>query len=151
MRISDWSSDVCSSDLSVFGIGGMVTIVYTCSALTQLVGGELADRYSLRGVYATVQWLQIPVILFAMTVIHPALVGVAALMVSLNVAGQPAENSLLAKYTRPQWRGRAFVVKFVLTLCVSSLGVAVIPVIYRSEEHTSELQSLMRISYAVFC
>src|SRR3546814_4505203 len=105
----------------------MVTIVYTCSALTQLVGGELADRYSLRGVYATVQWLQIPVILFAMTVIHPALVGVAALMVSLNVAGQPAENSLLAKYTPPQWRGR------------------------RSEEHTSELQSLMRISYAVFC
>src|SRR3546814_1729469 len=26
-----------------------------------------------------------------------------------------------------------------------------IPVIARSEEHTSELQSLMRISYAVFC
>src|SRR3546814_3334450 len=25
------------------------------------------------------------------------------------------------------------------------------PLIYRSEEHTSELQSLMRISYAVFC
>src|SRR3546814_9695648 len=26
-----------------------------------------------------------------------------------------------------------------------------IPAFYRSEEHTSELQSLMRISYAVFC
>src|SRR3546814_1733085 len=25
------------------------------------------------------------------------------------------------------------------------------PALYRSEEHTSELQSLMRISYAVFC
>src|SRR3546814_7673341 len=25
------------------------------------------------------------------------------------------------------------------------------PIAYRSEEHTSELQSLMRISYAVFC
>src|SRR3546814_7841106 len=25
------------------------------------------------------------------------------------------------------------------------------PVLHRSEEHTSELQSLMRISYAVFC
>src|SRR3546814_4041124 len=25
------------------------------------------------------------------------------------------------------------------------------PGVYRSEEHTSELQSLMRISYAVFC
>src|SRR3546814_3924479 len=31
------------------------------------------------------------------------------------------------------------------------LLVIVIVVICRSEEHTSELQSLMRISYAVFC
>lgn len=116
---------------SMLGIGGMVTIVYTASALSQLVGGELADRYALRSVYAAVQWLQIPVIVVAMLLIHPALVPVAALMVSLNVAGQAAENSLLAKYTPPQWRGRAFGGKFVLTLGVSSLGVAVIPVIYR--------------------
>src|SRR3546814_6775150 len=31
------------------------------------------------------------------------------------------------------------------------LGMASVPGSYRSEEHTSELQSLMRISYAVFC
>src|SRR3546814_4314054 len=30
-------------------------------------------------------------------------------------------------------------------------GDAVAPIATRSEEHTSELQSLMRISYAVFC
>src|SRR3546814_8823695 len=30
-------------------------------------------------------------------------------------------------------------------------GTLSAPVISRSEEHTSELQSLMRISYAVFC
>src|SRR3546814_3090926 len=30
-------------------------------------------------------------------------------------------------------------------------GVGVIHGVWRSEEHTSELQSLMRISYAVFC
>src|SRR3546814_6473034 len=33
------------------------------------------------------------------------------------------------------------------TMCSSSTW----PVLIRSEEHTSELQSLMRISYAVFC
>src|SRR3546814_5441993 len=32
--------------------------------------------------------------------------------------------------------------------CADALGRAVVA---RSEEHTSELQSLMRISYAVFC
>src|SRR3546814_10736430 len=30
-------------------------------------------------------------------------------------------------------------------------GSGVVSVVLRSEEHTSELQSLMRISYAVFC
>src|SRR3546814_2354924 len=30
-------------------------------------------------------------------------------------------------------------------------GVALMEIVSRSEEHTSELQSLMRISYAVFC
>src|SRR3546814_16088894 len=34
---------------------------------------------------------------------------------------------------------------------VQGVGVADIAVFARSEEHTSELQSLMRISYAVFC
>src|SRR3546814_10464708 len=34
-------------------------------------------------------------------------------------------------------------------VCTPSFGLPLSPV--RSEEHTSELQSLMRISYAVFC
>src|SRR3546814_10734774 len=32
-----------------------------------------------------------------------------------------------------------------------SAGAACMNLLHRSEEHTSELQSLMRISYAVFC
>src|SRR3546814_8596751 len=32
-----------------------------------------------------------------------------------------------------------------------SIGIGCIGFLLRSEEHTSELQSLMRISYAVFC
>src|SRR3546814_5189956 len=39
----------------------------------------------------------------------------------------------------------------VLALPVYAAGEAPIDGISRSEEHTSELQSLMRISYAVFC
>src|SRR3546814_2086681 len=40
----------------------------------------------------------------------------------------------------------------VYTLVVSSVAVMVsLAIVNRSEEHTSELQSLMRISYAVFC
>src|SRR3546814_2932994 len=41
---------------------------------------------------------------------------------------------------------------FILALMAFAAGFAVRPFgALRSEEHTSELQSLMRISYAVFC
>src|SRR3546814_3205777 len=41
----------------------------------------------------------------------------------------------------------------IITICAAIivLGYLLNPVLDRSEEHTSELQSLMRISYAVFC
>src|SRR3546814_5477155 len=38
-----------------------------------------------------------------------------------------------------------------LGLRVGLIVAAAVPLTLRSEEHTSELQSLMRISYAVFC
>src|SRR3546814_10773188 len=53
---------------------------------------------------------------------------------ALDEAGVPAEVHIIAK------GGHAFAMR--------PLGH---PVERRSEEHTSELQSLMRISYAVFC
>src|SRR3546814_8043466 len=34
---------------------------------------------------------------------------------------------------------------------LAEAGYAMFQLLFRSEEHTSELQSLMRISYAVFC
>src|SRR3546814_10157401 len=40
---------------------------------------------------------------------------------------------------------------FVLTILVGSFLLFLVQPMVRSEEHTSELQSLMRISYAVFC
>src|SRR3546814_3332918 len=38
-----------------------------------------------------------------------------------------------------------------LSIIVVVVGTPLIALFWRSEEHTSELQSLMRISYAVFC
>src|SRR3546814_9771823 len=65
--------------------------------------------------------------------------------ISLGVAGMAL-----------QWRGRAALLKgtSLLLLGLWILGSTVWMAMtgaLRSEEHTSELQSLMRISYAVFC
>src|SRR3546814_1379869 len=95
MRISDWSSDVCSSDLLLplaFTVGGEV-------AVGALIGGTGRIIFSALHVAGTV----------------------IAYMTSLS----------FAQSVDPGQGGQSVTV--------------------RSEEHTSELQSLMRISYAVFC
>src|SRR3546814_7535239 len=101
MRISDWSSDVCSSDL----IGCTET---------------MARRKALPGRIGAAKLLVRSVAILGLRT-----AGLAALLLPgarrVDIAGQ--------------W--------------VKSWGRC--PPDARSEEHTSELQSLMRISYAVFC
>src|SRR3546814_4660902 len=105
MRISDWSSDVCSSDLEL-DRGGDVT-------RTLAVIGRAADA-------PRVQQL--------------AVVGRRGVFEQPLVLGE--ERPLVAD----EGLGGAEVDNQVVALDLA-----------RSEEHTSELQSLMRISYAVFC
>src|SRR3546814_2620450 len=55
---------------------------------------------------------------------------------------------------REHRRGRSAVTRMVVGFGRDSLAhlrAHILELVFRSEEHTSELQSLMRISYAVFC
>ncbi len=118
-------------DHSIAGVGVMVSLCYVAAAVAQIVGGELADRFSLKNVYLFSQFSQVPVLLVAYFLKSPILVLVAAFMVALSVIGTPAENALLARFAPPAWRARAFGVKFSLTLGVSAGGVALVPILYR--------------------
>ena len=112
------------------GIGGLVTACYLVAAVSQLLGGELAERFPLKTVYVWCLALQVPAYIVAMALFGPALVPVAALMLTLNVLGQPAENTLLARYTPLAFRGQVFGAKFLLSLGVSTLGLMLIPLIH---------------------
>src|SRR3546814_1534366 len=100
MRISDWSSDVCSSDLV---IGRIIAVI----AIAVGIG------------------IGIIIIIIGATGIAPAIAG----------AGHVAIIAAAERRRRDQAEREGE-------------GAAQQS---RSEEHTSELQSLMRISYAVFC
>src|SRR3546814_1936068 len=102
MRISDWSSDVCSSDL---------TNVWEHPILTKHIPpAELAANNKRRVIAPESDYVDDD------SAREAGKIAAAGRMVSIGAHGQQ-----------------------------SGLGA------HRSEEHTSELQSLMRNSYAVFC
>ena len=113
-----------------FGAGALVSLVYVFAALSQFLGGELADRLPLKLVYLTCQLAQIPVLLIGFLTHNAALVVIAVAMVSLNTGSSPAENALIARYAPVAWRSRVYGFKFVLGLGVSSIGVAIVPAIH---------------------
>src|SRR3546814_2342333 len=110
MRISDWSSDVCSSDLPK-------ETVATC------------DTGAHRILFAQM-W----------EATEPRTVLQSTGLCTMGCALPLAIGAQLAAPERPVV---AFTGDGGLLMVAGELS--------RSEEHTSELQSLMRISYAVFC
>src|SRR3546814_1211525 len=111
MRISDWSSDVCSSDLPQEIVEHLVTVL----------GGD-AFRVELHAMDGQI----------AVTHAHDEAVGAGRVHHQrIRQAFRLDDQRVIAR--RGEGRGKAR----------EYAG--------RSEEHTSELQSLMRISYAVFC
>src|SRR3546814_1217756 len=112
MRISDWSSDVCSSDL-VIGLGARAIL-----GGAHLVGIEPAGIVGSERPVADAR---------CRACVRPLRAG----GVQLGISGLLSARAVLgpAGGTVRRFSARQG----------------------RSEEHTSELQSLMRISYAVFC
>src|SRR3546814_2389408 len=112
MRISDWSSDVCSSDL----FDGKVVAANDDAIVVKLKPSEFA-------------------------VLDPHLVTTV-----------PSEGAKVhvQPYARRRFDGLRADTPEVITEKTAD-GVPYTITRHRSEEHTSELQSLMRNSYAAFC
>src|SRR3546814_6160976 len=107
MRISDWSSDVCSSDLAT-------KVTHPAPAVG---AARPEERYSYSSLYAWYKnsggtLVQAPGSISKLTGVSQCITG---------------------------------------TSCAGTANEVKTTIAYRSEEHTSELQSLMRISSADFC
>src|SRR3546814_7803698 len=114
MRISDWSSDVCSSDLRLAGRDRQFCREFISSHVTEVAEalGAVESR-------------------------HPASTAAEIYLALARIALHTLE-------LEHQIIDPSAATTFKTALSPPRSGLR------RSEEHTSELQSLMRISYAVF-
>src|SRR3546814_9299589 len=156
MRISDWSSDVCSSDLriKIEFQGGEPTLRLDLFAAVI----ERCTRFAERQFVVCTN-------LQSLSDAHLALFDRDDVYISTSLDGDVATHT--ANRTATPAATKRFRTNLETVIArygpdkVSALPTldplappdidALIDSYARSEEHTSELQSLMRISYAVFC
>src|SRR3546814_2595003 len=134
MRISDWSSDVCSSDLLTAQIVDDMTDTGSDKRRECAGQGSANIAAALLGGMGGCAMI-------GQSVINVTSGGRRRL--STFMAG--AFLLFLLTVLGP-WVGRIPMPALVAVMIMVSIGT-----FSRSEEHTSELQSLMRISSAVFC
>lgn len=114
------------------GIGMLVSIVYCIAALAQVVVGTLIDKVDLKSVFVPVTLLQIPFLFLAGTVDGAAMLVVAVLMM-LMVFGQiPLNDAIIGRYTRDEYRARAYAVRYVVSLGVAAVAVPLIAFLHRT-------------------
>lgn len=107
----------------VVAVSAMVSAVFLFSSLAQLIGGWLADKFHLRTVYIICWGVQLPLLMLVAELSTLWLWPTIFMVFAAASASLPAENSLFARYSPPQWRGTAFGIKFVLALGVSSAAI----------------------------
>src|SRR3546814_5689722 len=138
MRISDWSSDVCSSDLG---------------HRARRLFNALVHQYLIPGVQIGTRIQVDPnsgAVINVHTTTRPVTPSKGCMLCNQAVSQARLREESISQEMRV---GQRYIneddapAPSVITL--NALGAS--QAANRSEEHTSELQSLMRISYAVFC
>src|SRR3546814_2930110 len=131
MRISDRSSDVCSSDLRVVkGVNNGPSPEWLAKRLAAIGQRPISALVDITN-YVMIGWGR-PLHVYDLAKLNGALVARKAR------AGETVEAL----------NGKTYALDDTMTVIADDAAVHDVG---RSEEHTSALQSLMRISYAVFC
>jgi len=105
------------------GVGLLVAAVYTGGGTTQLIGGFLADRYSLKTIYVCGWMMEMVLLTVLAGTSGLGFIGIAMLAVMINLALLPTENMLLARFTPERHHGLAFGVKFVLAFGAAPVAI----------------------------
>ena len=136
--------DIRIANLSTFAIGSIIGIIYGISGFMTLVGGFLADKFSLKKIYVIGIAAQVPCFYFIANFSGIPLIFVCLMAAMFNSSILPTENILLAKFTPERHHGLIYGFKFIVAFGSAPIAVFLISKIY---EQTQEFTNLFYISF----
>ena len=135
--------DIRVENLSTFEIGTIIGIIYTIAGLTTLVGGLMADKFSLKKIYVIGIAAQGPCFFCIAYFTGLPLIIICLIVAMFNSSILPTENILLAKFTPEKHHGLIYGCKFIVAFGSAPIAVFLISKIY---EQTQEFTNLFYIS-----
>ena len=136
--------DIRIANLSTFAIGSIIGIIYGISGLMTLVGGFLADKFSLKKIYVIGIAAQVPCFYFIANFSGIPLIFVCLMAAMFNSSILPTENILLAKFAPEKHHGLIYGFKFIVAFGSAPIAVFLISKIY---EQTQEFTNLFYIGF----
>ncbi len=101
----------------------LTSLVYVFSIIGQIIGGRVADRYSLKWAYFVFFLSSLPFILGMYFIQSVFVVPLAGMYLLFTLGMQPIENSLIAYLTPAKLRSVSYGVKFTLNFGIGSFAV----------------------------
>ena len=135
--------DIRIQNLSTFAIGAIIGAVYGIAGLMTLVGGIMADKFSLKKIYVIGIAAQVPCFFCIAYFTGLPLIIVCLLAAMFNSSILPTENILLAKFTPEKHHGLIYGFKFIIAFGSAPIAVFLISKIY---EQTHEFTNLFYIT-----
>jgi FSR family fosmidomycin resistance protein-like MFS transporter len=126
-----WLDDqVAGRSGSLFGIGLLVALIYSCGIVAQLVGGWVADHWSAKWAYVA-SFIGKGLLLAAASLIRgwPSVL-IACFIVFLFDVASPAENVLIARFSPAGQRGLIYGLRHGIGLVAGPLGVQCVSLFY---------------------
>jgi MFS family permease len=107
-------------------IGFLAFAIYALGSMSQLIIGRLVDRHPLRAVFVPVALLYIPCLFLAIGAQDLAIV-VLALGFVFAMFGQVTINdTMVARYTTDEWRGRVYALRYTVSFVGSAAAVPLV-------------------------
>lgn len=113
-------------------LGVIACFVYVFGALAQYVIGKFLDTHSLKRVFVPVSLILVPTLFLSAYLSSYLLITVCTIVI-IGIFGQVTINdTMIAKYTSDEWRGRAYSARYFLGFTAAGASVSLVSLLYAS-------------------